>query len=107
MRARSGLIGRWEGPEVIRGSFLELKVAGPSMLGIGHPDRHALPRITLSKTHQPCRALPPARAGSFVGAQAPSEAQSLQYALLAQPSHLGFAEPEPGEDFGVVLAELG
>src|SRR5208282_1474367 len=69
MRARSGLIGRWEGPEVIRGSFLELKVAGPSMLGIRHPDRHALPRITLSKTHQPCRALPPARAGSFFGAQ--------------------------------------
>ena len=44
----------------------ELKVAGPSMLGIGHPDRHALRRITLSKTHQPCRALPPARAGSFI-----------------------------------------
>jgi len=38
------------------------------MLGIRHPDRHALPRITLSKTHQPCRALPPARAGSFIGA---------------------------------------
>ena len=36
------------------------------MLGIGHPDRHALPRITLSKTHQPCRAPPPARAGSFL-----------------------------------------
>jgi hypothetical protein len=36
------------------------------MLGIGHPDRHALRRITLSKTHQPCRALPPARAGSFI-----------------------------------------
>jgi hypothetical protein len=47
MRARSALTGRWEGPEVIGGSFLELKVAGPSMLGIGCPDRHALPRINL------------------------------------------------------------
>ena len=45
------------------------------MLGIGHPDRHALPRITLSKTHQPCRALPPARAGSFID---PNEPFSLR-----------------------------
>ena len=37
--------GRWEGPEVIGGSFLEPKVAGPSMLGIGRPDRHALPTL--------------------------------------------------------------
>jgi hypothetical protein len=58
MRARSGLTGRWEGPEVIGGSFLELKVAGPSMLGIGRPDRHALPRITSSKMRRPQRLLP-------------------------------------------------
>jgi hypothetical protein len=41
------------------------------MLGIGHPDRHALPRITLSKTRRPRHALPPARAGSFFGATLP------------------------------------
>src|SRR5947208_12461405 len=43
MRSRSALPGRCEGSEVIGGSSLELKVAGPSMLGIGCPDRHALP----------------------------------------------------------------
>src|SRR6516162_9511079 len=43
MRARSALTGRAEGWEVIGGSSLELKVAGPSMLGIGCPGRHALP----------------------------------------------------------------
>jgi hypothetical protein len=36
--------------EVIGGP-LELKVAGPSMLGIGCPDRHLLPHITLPKTN--------------------------------------------------------
>jgi hypothetical protein len=41
MRVRSALTGRSEGWEVIGGSSLELKVAGPSMLGIGSPDRHA------------------------------------------------------------------
>ena len=53
MRARSALTGWWEGWEVIRGSSLELKVAGPSMLGIGCPGRHALPLTTPSKTHGP------------------------------------------------------
>ena len=38
------------------------------MLGIGCPDRHALPRITSLKMHRPQRVLPPARAGSFIGA---------------------------------------
>src|SRR6516164_1037235 len=42
MRARSALTGRGEGWEVIGGSSLELKVAAPSMLGIGCPGRHAL-----------------------------------------------------------------
>src|SRR6516165_5639995 len=65
MRARNGLTGRWKGPEVIGGSFLELKVAGPSMLVIGCPDRHALPHITSSKMRRPRCVLPPARAGSF------------------------------------------
>jgi hypothetical protein len=35
------------------------------MLGIRCPDRHALPRITPPKTHQPRRALP-SRASGFV-----------------------------------------
>src|SRR6516225_11241801 len=64
MRARNGLTGRSEVSEVI-GLAPELKVAGPSMLGIRCPDRHALPRITSPKTRRPRRALPPARAGSF------------------------------------------
>src|SRR3954452_4381946 len=42
MRARSALTGCWEEVEVIAGPSLELKVAGPSMLGIGCPDRHLL-----------------------------------------------------------------
>jgi len=45
MRARSGLTGRGDVSEVIGGSSPELKVVEPSMLGIGRPDRHALPRI--------------------------------------------------------------
>ena len=35
------------------------------MLGIGFPDRHALPHITPKKMSRPSAALPPARAGSF------------------------------------------
>ena len=35
------------------------------MLGIGCPDRHALPRITLSKMRRPRRVLP-SRASGFV-----------------------------------------
>ena len=42
-----------EGLEVIGGSSLKPKVAGPSMLGIGRPDRHALPLTTSSKTRGP------------------------------------------------------
>jgi hypothetical protein len=64
MRARNGLTGRSELSEVI-GLSPELKVAGPSMLGIRCPDCHALPRITSSKMRRPRRPLPPARAGSF------------------------------------------
>src|SRR6516165_5904323 len=64
MRARNGLTGRSEVSEVI-GLSPALKVAGPSMLGIRCPDRHALPRITSLKMRRPRRALPPARAGSF------------------------------------------
>src|SRR5262249_46886619 len=47
----------------------ELKVVGPSMLGIGCPDRHALRRITPIKCADRELRSPPARAGSFIGAQ--------------------------------------
>src|SRR5215469_28857 len=43
----------------------ELKVAGPSMLGIGCPDRHALPHFTPSMTHRAPQTLP-SRASGFV-----------------------------------------
>jgi hypothetical protein len=41
------------------------------MLGIGCPDRHALPRFNPSKTTPPATCSPPARAGSFIGATSP------------------------------------
>src|SRR5271169_2481626 len=56
MRARSALTGRAEGWEVIGGSSLELKVAGPSMLGIGCPGRHALPLTPPQKAPRVTRA---------------------------------------------------
>src|SRR5271155_1750422 len=65
IRARSGLMGWWEASEVSRGSSLELKVAGPSMLGIGCPDRHALPLATSPTRRQRFTHPPPAGAGSF------------------------------------------
>src|SRR5260370_31489469 len=67
IRARNALTGRGEEAEVIGGVLFELKVAGPSMLGIGCPDRHPLPLIHSPpppKMHPP-RRRPPARAGSF------------------------------------------
>src|SRR5258707_15585254 len=65
MRSRSALTGRCEGWEFIGGSSLELKVAGPSMLGIGCPDRHALPVLVTayrSPTHHRRRKHPDADA---------------------------------------------
>jgi hypothetical protein len=41
------------------------------MLGIGCPDRHALPRITPIKCADRELRSPPARAGSFFGASRP------------------------------------
>src|SRR5712664_2892189 len=73
MRARNALTGRGEEAEVIGGVLFELKVAGPSMLGIGCPDRHPLPLIHSPpppKMHLP-RRRPPARAGSFVAPYLP------------------------------------
>src|SRR5205823_62339 len=64
-------VGRCTGWEVIRGSSLELKVAGPSMLGTGYPDRHAFlfKRSSSLPTTHDRDACPPARAGSFPGAE--------------------------------------
>src|ERR1700680_4624298 len=67
MRARSGLTGRFEDWEVIGGSSLKPKVAGPSMLGIGCPNRHAF-LFTRSPTppENPPTSTPPSREGGFV-----------------------------------------
>src|SRR5437016_10304663 len=76
MRARNALTGRGEEAEVIGGVLFELKVAGPSMLGIGCPDRHPLPLIHSPpppKMHSP-RRRPPARAGSFLAPKQPMAA---------------------------------
>src|ERR1700759_1482045 len=43
------------------------------MLGIGCPDRHALPRVTSIKCTDRELRSPPARAGSFTGATLPPE----------------------------------
>src|SRR6201993_776762 len=71
MRARSALTGRSEGWGVIGGSSLELKVAEPSMLGIGCPDRHALPLTHSLPPPKMYRPRHPARAGSFSGHRPP------------------------------------
>src|SRR5215475_7520068 len=73
MRARSALTGRWEAWEVIGSSSPKPKVAGPSMLGIGCPDRHALPitHTSAAKNALTVTRRPPARAGSFVGGKPP------------------------------------
>src|SRR6202045_3840953 len=68
MRARNALTGRGEEAEVIGGVLFELKVAGPSMLGIGCPDRHPLPLIHSPpppKMHPTRRALPRERVRSL------------------------------------------
>src|ERR1700730_1763733 len=67
MRARSGLTGRFEDWEVIGGSSLKPKVAGPSMLGIGCPNCHAF-LFTRSPTppENPPTSTPPSRESGFV-----------------------------------------
>src|SRR4029077_3332755 len=67
MRARNALTGRGEEAEVIGGVLFELKVAGPSMLGIGCPDRHPLPLIHSPPTAENAPAsTPPSRESAFV-----------------------------------------
>src|SRR5215471_12982717 len=103
MRARSGLTGRWEGPEVIGGSFLELKVAGPSMLGIGRPDRHALPRITSSKMRRPQRLLPSRERVRSSAQPGPSPRDPRRSAIRACISHSTYA----GRTVGYGQTETG
>src|SRR5438128_11875522 len=69
MRVRSALTGRWEGWEVIGGSSLKPKVAGPSMLGIGCPDRHALP-LTIHRKRTDRDAHPSRESGFVPGSRA-------------------------------------
>src|SRR5580700_6333424 len=95
MRARSALTGRFEDWEVIGGSSLKPKVAGPSMLGIGCPDRHPLPLIHSpppSKIHRPRR--PDSRESGFV--RCPIAATHLRRAVIAisRPSGIGRAQAE-------------
>src|SRR5438105_14187551 len=94
MRARNGLMGRGEVSEVI-GLSPGLKVAAPSMLGIGGPDRHALPRITSPRTRRPQRVVPPARAGSFS-----DPTRSLAFAF-------GTALPAPYRPFPGLVVKHG
>ena len=58
------------------------------MLGIGFPERHALPRITPTKCTDRELRSPPARAGSFLGATAPS---SLSQCEVRSPPNRSFA----------------
>jgi hypothetical protein len=52
------------------------------MLGIGFPDRHALPRITPTKFADRELRSPPARAGSFFGASRPLPSVPTKVRLL-------------------------
>src|SRR5712692_7332975 len=93
MRARSAVTGRGEGWDIGVPLF-ELKVAGPSMLGIGCPDRHPLPLIHSplpSKMHRP-RRRPPARAGSFKGGFLPFRICPARE--VPSPEN-GYLSPEP------------
>ena len=61
------------------------------MLGIGCPDRHALPRITPKKCTDRKQRSPPARAGSFNGASRP---------LWRIPAIVSFLNPKPALSLG-------
>ena len=62
------------------------------MLGIGCPDRHVLPHITSPKTRRLLHPLPPARAGSFFGAQRPYDGAISK---AAQRRKQPFLRPQP------------
>jgi hypothetical protein len=70
------------------------------MLGIGRPDRHALPRFILSKTNsdRDVRS-PPARAGSFFGSERSSD--GFGQLMGPDPSYAG------GYDEGVCNSHIG
>src|SRR3954467_7961525 len=93
MRWRSALPGRGEGWEVIGGSSLELKVAGPSMLGIGCPDRHALllmpfPSAAAERTHPEAA---PSRESGFVLCPVSGHSHTAEatVGVIARPSAHG------------------
>src|SRR5690242_11754448 len=94
MRARRGLTRRSEILEAIRGSSLELKVAGPSMLGIGCPDGHVLP-LTTSPMTQAGDSRPPARAGSFVCSKADARLRDRDRPSRVVLRERGARETEP------------
>src|ERR1700730_110425 len=90
MRARSGLTGRFEDWEVIGGSSLKPKVAGPSMLGIGCPNRHAF-LFTRSPTppENPPTSTPPYPESGFVPCPI-AAARGSQRQCRAMPGRLPF-----------------
>src|SRR5262249_78531 len=78
------------------------------MLGIGCPDRHALQRITSPKLRTTATPAPLPRAGSFIGAQAPTDKQQgkphTHPALLSRGSlpHFAVFALDPGEAMWLV-----
>src|SRR6266481_5786431 len=100
MRARNALTGRGEEAEVIGGVLFELKVAGPSMLGIGCPDRHPLPLIhspPSPKTHRPRRA--ESRESGFVLLPQSGQRQKA-WKWLGRMGKLPFLDCRPIKRFG-------
>src|ERR1700751_5107424 len=61
------------------------------MLGIGCPDRHALPRVTSIKCTDRELRSPPARAGSFFGAPRPLPRITTKVRLVNRPPTLDLA----------------
>src|ERR1700719_4723531 len=96
MRARNALTGRGEEAEVIGGVLFELKVAGPSMLGIGCPDRHPLPLI---HSPPPPKMHPPRRASSRESGFVPCPKPDLEtgIAVGSSPHRPVLQQPGPGQ----------
>src|SRR5260370_25139055 len=95
MRARSALTGRWEGWEVIGGSSLKPKVAEPSMLGIGCPDRHALP-LTIHRKRTD-RDAHPSRESGFVHRVESGHRNATEFFILHHGRRLPGESRHPAE----------
>src|SRR6516164_4240617 len=75
----------------------ELKVAGPSMLGTGCPDRHAPPHVTSPKTHRPRRAPLPRERVRSSGHEDPFTRPRLNARCrLGEPTFAGMGGKEEG-----------